>query len=420
MSKVRIAYIAHYTGGGSALSLQALLNHLNREQFEPVVLFHRVKNPSLVEELAASGIEVRVLTSPLPTAGIERGSPLTGLRQWVGRDGRLTSLRLLSRSVRNVIRYDRRWLRPLDRALRELAPHIVHCNNGLSRHRADLWLCHRLGIPTICHVRNFERLSALEQLTARWVWRFVYISEAVAGEHQRQGIPPEQGVIVPNAVPLPAELSPEAMYGLRATLGCAPGHFVVAHVGRLVRWKGQDVFLQAITKLREELPTLRAWVIGEADANEDSQAYAHSLRELASSREIADRVVFTGYREDALDLMAAADVVVHSSVKPEPFGRVIIEGMAAGRPVIASQTGGGKEIVEEGVTGLLVPPGDPEVLASAIRALAGQPERRARMGKEAHRRAGQRFCIEHHVSRLESLYDACLKVKSYAKHLQLV
>lgn len=233
-------------------------------------------------------------------------------------------------------------------------------------------------------------------------------------------MPPERGVVVPNAVSLPNEPSPDAIVALRAALGCTSEHFVVAHVGRLVRWKGQDVFLQALARLHGEIPGLRAWVIGEADANTDSQAFARSLHEMARSLGIADQAVFTGHRKDALDLMASADVVVHSSVKPEPFGLVIIEGMAAGRPVIASSAGAGEEIVENNVTGLLVPPGDAEALATAIRTLARNPELRVCMGEEARRRVAQHFSIERYVTRLESLYLEGLKLEPQARRLQLI
>jgi glycosyltransferase involved in cell wall biosynthesis len=163
---------------------------------------------------------------------------------------------------------------------------------------------------------------------------------------------------------------------------------VVAHFGRLQRWKGADVFLKAAALVAPHRPDVGFLVVGGALYGWES-AYAQRLPVLAHELGIADRVHFTGHRDDAIALMAGCDVVVHSSVRPEPFGLVVAEGMAQGRAVIGSRTGGPEEAIRDGENGLLTAPGDPAALAHAITRLVDEPQTRARFG------AAGRETVEH-------------------------
>jgi glycosyltransferase involved in cell wall biosynthesis len=120
-------------------------------------------------------------------------------------------------------------------------------------------------------------------------------------------------------------------------------------------------------------------------------AYAQELRQFAKDAGMEDRVMFLGQRSDMNDLLNACDVVVHASVEPEPWGLVVAEAMAAGRAVVAAAAGGPLEMIEDGRTGLLVPPGDAEALAAAMAALLRQPERRRALGEAARLHAAQHF-----------------------------
>ena len=120
-----------------------------------------------------------------------------------------------------------------------------------------------------------------------------------------------------------------------------------------------------------ELPEAQALLVGDALFGE--QAYRQSLEDALARSGVAKHVRLTGFRSDIPALMQLCDVIVHTSTAPEPFGRVIVEGMLAGRPVIASDAGGAAEIVENEDSGLLIPPGDPTLLAGALRRLLADP-----------------------------------------------
>jgi len=164
-------------------------------------------------------------------------------------------------------------------------------------------------------------------------------------------------------------------------------------VAQMATWKGHDVFLRAVAAVPKTIP-LRAYVIG--DRIHEPATPQHSvaeLREMASQLGIADRVGLTGRVNDIPSAMRALDVVVHASTKPEPFGLVIVEAMASGRPVIVSNAGGASEILKTNDCqfALSHTPGDVNELALAIKSLCTDAELRHKLGKEGKRQADLRF-----------------------------
>jgi glycosyltransferase involved in cell wall biosynthesis len=158
----------------------------------------------------------------------------------------------------------------------------------------------------------------------------------------------------------------------------------VGLIGRIAPWKGQDVFLQAFARAFGD-DTTRAVIVGAPLFGQDD--VQRSLHELAEKLRIDDRVEFRGFRDDVAAELTRLDVVVHASTLPEPFGQVVVEGMAAGLPVVAAVPGGPAEIVADGLNGLLYPAGDTVALAQAMRTLADDPALRARLGASARQRA---------------------------------
>jgi glycosyltransferase involved in cell wall biosynthesis len=180
---------------------------------------------------------------------------------------------------------------------------------------------------------------------------------------------------------------------------------VVGVVGRIAAWKGQDVFLRAFAEAFPE-GTERARLIGSVMFGDDD--YERELHALAESLGIANRVEWRGFCSDVGAELAQLDVLVHCSITAEPFGQVVVEGMAAGLPVIAAADGGPVEIIDNGRDGLLTPPGDIGALAEALRSLRTDPVRRADLGSAARRSAG-RFKPEAAAYALTSRYARILR-----------
>jgi glycosyltransferase involved in cell wall biosynthesis len=179
----------------------------------------------------------------------------------------------------------------------------------------------------------------------------------------------------------------------------SPGTPLVGVFGRLAEWKGQHVALQAM----RELPGVHLLIVGEALFGE--QRYAERLRAEVAQLGLADRVHFAGFRRDIPRLMRAVDVVVHTSIAPEPFGRVIVEGMLAGRPVIATRAGGVEEIVESGVNGIMVTPGDARELASEIRGLLNDTHWSASLAQAGRKNAIEHFSVSAMVAGIRQHID---------------
>ncbi|MBC7231507.1 MAG: glycosyltransferase [Actinobacteria bacterium] len=179
---------------------------------------------------------------------------------------------------------------------------------------------------------------------------------------------------------------------LAEEFGIAPEAPLAGLVGRLVDWKGPDRFIAAAAGVARELPAARFLLVGDAIFGEAS--YVDELRAQTRRLGLEERVVFTGFREDALEITAGLDVLVHASLLPDPLPTVLIEAMAMGVPVVAADAGGVREIVEDGVTGRLVPPGEVEDMARAMIALLSDSGTATAMGERGRERALRLFEIE--------------------------
>ncbi len=255
----------------------------------------------------------------------------------------------------------------------------------------------RLGVPLVQHVReDFTPYGALWRPWRRVLSRadaLLAISGSVAaqfGSGAGVRMVPD-GLIALPALPSP----PEA----RRTLGLPDDAWIVALPGRLARWKGQDVLVRALPALPGAVAVLAggAW--------RDDPAPTVALRQLAADLGVADRVRLLGVREDMENVLAAADVVVQPSTGREPLGNAALEAAAAGRPVVASAHGGLPEVITDGKTGLLVPPGDPAALAAALRRLHEDPELAARLGAAASADVARRFGARRLLDTVQGIYD---------------
>ncbi|MBX9751916.1 MAG: glycosyltransferase family 4 protein [Roseococcus sp.] len=209
--------------------------------------------------------------------------------------------------------------------------------------------------------------------------RVIAISRHIADHIQsRHGVASR---LIPRGVDLrafdPALVAPERVASLRAAWNLPEGAPVILLPARLTRWKGQAVLIEAMA----DIPGAICVLAGDAQGRE---AYVAELRALAEARGVALRL--PGHVADMPAALLAADLVIHASTQPEAFGRTVIEAQAMGRVIIASDLGGPRETVADGVTGWLTPPGDAAALAARIRAvLAETPEARAAMGEAARR-----------------------------------
>ena len=396
--------------GGSIQSLLLLLRHLDRDRFEPLVLL----SPAVARFPA-------VLELGLPVFGYDAGQgtaiPRRGGRD-AGTQGRRegeTQGRRERGEIREWVSVARRlWLRTrhtagfIARLIREQRVDLVHLNDALPLAEAGILAAWRRHRPSLVTVRSFTPLDPFHRLISRLPALGIVTSAALGADQISQGARFRRQVILPNAIDLAPYAVPPDRSGVRAELGLPPDARLAVVAGRLMRRKGLDTFIQGLAQVAPDFPDLHGLIVGQPDFLEPE--IEAEMRGLAGRLGVSGRLCFTGFRQDIPRLLLAADLLCFVPAQPEPFGRTVIEGMAAGLPVIAAATGALPDLVSAEETGLLVPPTDPAALAAALRRLLSAPELAATMGQAGRRQAGQRFGIEQQAAELAAIY-ATLQVR---------
>ena len=365
--------------GGAEWSLLALATAYGGER--TVVL---LEDGPFRRHLAKAGVPVAVEAASSTVRGVGSGGGLfSGLRAGPG------VLALAARLARRARRYDVLY------ANSQKALVVGAVAAGLSR-RPLVW--HLRDILTADHFSTSRRNLAVG-LANRFATCVVCNSRATADAFMHSGGDPKRVRVVYNGIaPEPFDAVSEAdAQALRATLGL-DARPVVGVFSRLAPWKGQHVLIDAL----ETLPDWQAIVVGDALFAEDA-AYAARLRSRAGAPSLAGRVHFLGFRDDVPALVRACDAVAHTSTAPEPFGRVIVEGMLAVRPVVATDAGGAREIITDGETGRLVTPGDAAALAAALDALTDDPGRARALAEAGRADAFARFSERAMVGGVEAV-----------------
>ncbi|MBB3676993.1 glycosyltransferase family 4 protein [Modestobacter versicolor] len=356
-----VMFLGHSAAAsGGEIALLRLIPAL-QPAVHPVVVLG--EDGALVERLTALGVDVRVMPLPGSTKDLRKDTlrnPLVAL-------GRITS----------VLRYAVQ----LRRVIRELDVDLVHTNSLKAGFYGTL-AARLAGVPSVWHVRDRIAPDYLP-------------GAAVAATRLATAVLPSR--VISNSRATAGTLSPRlaALLGRRAALSPAPigdpidtalvqrasprtgdGPLRIGMVGRFSPWKGQLVAIRAFAQAHlgddARLVLIGAAMFGEQD-------YERQVHEEIDRLGLRDRVELTGFVTDVFGVLSGLDVLVHASTIPEPFGQVVLEGLAAGVPVVATREGGPGEILTDHVDGLLHDAGDVDQLAAALRELQADPALRARL-----------------------------------------
>ncbi|MDO9391027.1 MAG: glycosyltransferase family 4 protein [bacterium] len=183
---------------------------------------------------------------------------------------------------------------------------------------------------------------------------------------------------------------------IKNKLGVKPGESLIGVFGQLSAWKGQEHSIKALAHLKRRGFLCKLLLAGDAIFAE--KGYPEHLKELAGSLNVSGEIIFSGWLENTAPYMAAADIIVHTPVKPEPFGRVLIEAMALGKPVVSVKSGGIPEIIDHGRSGLLLE--NHGELPFVLEKLLCQPAQAKVLGDEARRQVQSRFNLSDTVSKI--------------------
>ena len=395
--------------GGSEVSLLELVRGLRRQApawHLDVVL---PREGPLAAAARACGAEVHLL--PLPSRLARLGE--SAGRGAAGVVDRGAALVLAAGSVGG---YSRR----LSALLARLAPDIVH-SNGFKLHV----LAARVVPASTALVWHIHEYVANRPISRTLLRRYAPRCAAVVANSQ--SVAADVASVLGGAVHVtriynavdPAEFSPGGptidLDRLSGLSPASPGTIRVGLVATYGRWKGHATFVTALSRISTSLP-VRGYIIGAALYDTGGSQHGRAeLEQLIEASGLAGRIGLTGFVERPAAAMRALDVVVHASTQPEPFGLVIAEGMATGRPVIVSAGGGAGELVTAGVDALTHPPGDAAALARCIERLAGDAPLRARLSAAARQSALRRFDPEEFTRRFIAVYqEAHARVRTHA------
>jgi glycosyltransferase involved in cell wall biosynthesis len=402
---MRVMYL-NPTGqlGGAESSLLDILASLRKaEPAWPLHLLAASDGP-LIVQAQAIGVTTEVLPFPVALGRLgEHGAIASGGHARFAAQVALASPAALGYGA------------ALRRSIDLFRPDIVH-TNGLKMHVLGAWANRSPRRPALVwHVHDYLGVRPATTRLLRWHHArpaaVIANSESVAGDARETLGDGARVVTVRNGVDLHRFSTGGARANLDAMAGmpqAAPQTVRVGLVATMARWKGHATFLEAIARIPATTP-IRAYVVGDAVYHTEGSQYSlDELRQLARSFDIHERVGFTGFVHTPEATFRALHIVVHASTSPEPFGLVIAEAMACGRPVIASNAGGAAEIVNPDVDALVHEPGDAADLARQIIALATDPDRRARLGHAARATAERSFNRDRLATELIPVYREAL------------
>lgn len=387
MTHRRILFISPSADiGGAEMSLLVLLNGLNASTYRRLLLMP--EEGPLGDRAKAMGCEV--IIAPFSPMSLERQ---------------------LSASVANSLR-SARQIPQLTRLLSEVEPDLIHINSYRVGVPFTLAARH-LRIPTIWHIRDIPE-SKYKKTVLKWTTRLpdkvIAISHAVAAslgiERQRTA------VVIYNGVEFTQyEEAPVGKF--RAELNLSDNEVLLCTIGQLIPMKGQHLLLRSFAQL-QDCGHLHLAIVGgkvaSAWADERAtEAYIASLHQFVQEHDLSARVTFTGFRSDIPTILQDCDLYVHAHTTREPFGRVLVEAMAAKKPVVAPRRGGIPEIVVDGETGILYEPPSSAALTDALKRALATKAQWPTMGESGYRRAKARFSAPQYVDAVSTLYEELLQ-----------
>ena len=386
---MRVLYVSHTAEvSGAERSLLDLLGGLP-DTVQPLLATPPGRLAVLAEQLG-------VATTPIMgTAGSLRVHPLHTPRA-------LAEMALAGRQVR--------------RAAARHGAELVHANS--IRAGIVVAFAHIRARPVIVHVRDCLPPGRVSSATLRLIARTattVVANSRYTADSVAVAAPNAALAVVYNAVDL-ERFDPQKLdrARARARLGEAggSGRLLLGVVAQLSPWKGQDTAIEALALLCRDGLDAHLLLVGSAkfvarSTRFDNEDYVSRLRELVAREGLDDRVWWLGEREDVPELIRAMDALLLPSWE-EPFGRALIEAMALGVPVVATDVGGSCEIVQDGRQGYLVPPRDPHAWARAIARLAHNPDTRAELGRAGRERVHELFTIAGHVRAMLDVYERAI------------
>jgi glycosyltransferase involved in cell wall biosynthesis len=397
----KILYVGHTAQlGGAELALLNLVSALDRSRYSPVVVI--ASDGPLIAKLRQADIEAHVL--PLSRSVVDQRKDALGA-------GSLLKLKQAWECVK--------YARKLALFARKHNIDLIHTNSL----KADIvgGVAGRLaGIPVLWHIRdNIDSKYLPARVASTFKWLATWLPTALVANSystlsRLEGFEKRPHRVVYSGVKAVPHVVHDGIDVDSYRDHCGNGgetrgflEPIITLVGRIAEWKGQHIFIEAAAEVLQAFPRAKFRIVGTPLFGEHE--YEKSLHVIVERLGLSSQVEFLGFRSDIPELIAQSTMIVHASILGEPFGQVVIEGMSAGKPVIATDGGALPEIIEHGVSGLLVPMGDASAMALAIKILLSDRRLAINMGMNAQQRVIDKFTIQQTINSLEEIYKTVLQ-----------
>lgn len=379
-------------GGGSFESLYQTVNSLDRSRYTPIVVF--LNRTHYLEKMRDIGVKTYLLTDLAYTKSLPK---------FIHGNIEKRADRALFDHPNWGMKLFRIYHGPLIRSLRNIVRKhnidLLYLNDQINRDLFGCLVAKDCGIPLISHQRSMNGNSfSVEKCNLANETVSAYISNSTPTKKywESKGIAKDKHHLLFNAVPQ----SSNAPLDLHSHFSLPKDRGVIGCVARLVEWKNHSMLLNAFNLLTEKAENVTLLLLGDGKEKDKLQLQAKQLG-------INDKVIFAGFRTEAREMMADMRMLVLPS-HGEPFGRVLIEAMQVGTPVIGSDSGGIVDIIKDGYNGLLPSPDSPEDWAEAMRKLLEDKELRERFKANALETVAQKFDLEKQTERIQEIIDSVL------------
>lgn len=389
--------------GGSIVSTANLIRGLDSDKFN--VIFCSSTNENLVKNKlreAANTTDVHILKKGINYGNVERYLPYRNLEN-AGLKGKL--LKVLSYAARLIANTP--FMLKIIYLVLTKNIHIIQINNGLDDEICLVAKLLRKNL--VSYFRGYTNMSNLQK--KYFVHQFKYffsVSEYTRQEAIADGVPGEK-IIVATPPAIPETISNELIQSLNKQYRTDKDTLFIGIFGRITPWKGQREFIEAANIALASNKNIKFFIVG--DVTDSSQAYFDQIQQQITKLGIENNIVFTGYIENIYDYYELMDIVLHTSVEPEPSGRVIFEAMSQGKVVIASSLGGPKEFIEHNVDGFIIDPLDSPAIASTILELASDPSKRSEFGERARKKMEALYNKNVYAKKISDYYTLTVSKK---------
>ena len=385
--KTKILFLNHACElGGAERVLLTLLNGIDKGAFDCWLVCP--EEGDLIEQASCvQGVNTKIIEIP------------PGILQ-MGRKG-LSFLSLLASTPKLASSISR-----LKRFIEDQRFNLIYTNStkadiygslaGLLTRVPVVWRVHDILSQDFFDTKITCLLSMIANIVPK---KILCVSNSVLTSLEAAGIPKRKLITIYNGVEVTSRH--DSPCSIRKEFGLPPESILVGWFGRVISWKGPEVFIRAARNVLDVCDNVYFVIVG--GTLHEAESYYHEIVDFSREVGIDGRVIFTGYRQDPLHLMASVDILTHTSILPDPLPTVLLEGAWLGKAMVAANAGGVPEIIQNGKEGLLVPPGDVGALSQALMDLIKNPDRIESLGKAAKEKASRRFSMEAYVGAVEQV-----------------